>query len=175
MEDRADERATRRPEGFNARMGDFGRLVILQHVVEVVEILYDFPLMIIILQLPRTYSLIVLIQRAPIIWICMFNGSESPDALQLWPSRLFLRLQGCSLLERPQIPTSWSRRRREASKAVDTKGFIASELSGLAKSFESTSQSGESDGWPHDWNGGLRGFCAIHDILARDMPKCYCH
>ncbi len=81
MKKGADERATRGPEGFDAGMGDFGRLVVLQHVVKVVEILYDFPLMIIILQLPRAYSLIVLIQRTPVVWICMFNGSEPPDAL----------------------------------------------------------------------------------------------
>lgn len=35
MEEGADERATRGSEGFNARMGDFWRLVVLQHVMEV--------------------------------------------------------------------------------------------------------------------------------------------
>jgi len=52
MEKGADERATWGPEGFDARMGDFGRSIVLQHVVEIVKILYNFPLMLIIFQLP---------------------------------------------------------------------------------------------------------------------------
>lgn len=51
MEDRTDERTRSWSERFDAGVSDFGRLVVLQCVVEVMKILYNLPLMLVILQL----------------------------------------------------------------------------------------------------------------------------
>lgn len=52
MEERAEKGARLGSEGVEAGMHDFGRVIIFQHIMEVMQTLYDSALMLIVSELP---------------------------------------------------------------------------------------------------------------------------
>jgi len=61
VEQGADQGARWGSEGLQTRMHNFGSVIVFQHVMEVVETLNDSTLMLIISELPRMYTFVVLI------------------------------------------------------------------------------------------------------------------
>ena len=86
MEKRADERARGRLEGLDRWMDYFRSIVVFQHVMKVLKTLHDHPLMVIIAQPSRMYAFVILVQRAPHIWIGVLDCSISSSSRQIWPS-----------------------------------------------------------------------------------------
>lgn len=62
MKERAEQRSRRRLERLNGGMYHFGGMVVFQHVVKVLETLDNSSLVVVVSELARMYSLIVLVK-----------------------------------------------------------------------------------------------------------------
>ena len=85
MKERAEQRSRRRLERPNGGMYHFGGMVVFQHVVKVLETLDNSSLVVVISELARMYSLIVLVQGSPHVRVRMLYSSQTPDGTQTWP------------------------------------------------------------------------------------------
>ena len=63
----------------------FGGMVVFQHVVKVLETLDNSSLVVVISELARMYSFIVLVQGSPHVRVRMLYSCQTPDGKQTWP------------------------------------------------------------------------------------------
>lgn len=85
MKERAEQRSRRRLERLNGGMYHFGGMVVFQHVVKVLETLDNSSLVVVVSELARMYSLIVLVQGSSHVRVRMLYSCQTPDGTQTWP------------------------------------------------------------------------------------------
>ncbi len=78
MEDGSEKGLSRRLQRLNAGVYDFGGLVIYEHVMKILETLYDSPLMVVVFELARAYPRVILVQWSPHIRIGVLNSRQAP-------------------------------------------------------------------------------------------------
>ena len=85
MEDGSEKGLSRRLQGFDAGVYDFGGLVIYEHVMKILETLYDSPLMLVVFELAGAYPRVILVQWSPHIRIGVLNSRQAPGGTQMRP------------------------------------------------------------------------------------------
>ena len=85
MEDGSKKGLSRRFQRLDAGAYDFGGLVIYEHVMKILETLYDPPLMLVVFELAGAYPRVVLIQGAPHVRIGVLDSRQAPGGTQARP------------------------------------------------------------------------------------------
>lgn len=85
MEDGSKKGLGMRFQRFNAGAYDFGGLVIYEHVMKILETLYDSALMLVVFELASAYPRVVLVQGSPHIQIGVLDSRQAPGGTQTRP------------------------------------------------------------------------------------------
>ena len=87
MEEGADKRLFGSFQRLDTGMGNLGGLVVLEHVVQVLQHVHDSSLVLVVPELARMHSLIVFLNRSPVVRIGMADCRQTPCSsccLPLW-------------------------------------------------------------------------------------------
>ena len=85
MEDGSKKGLGVRFQRLNIGAYDFGGLVIYEHVMKILETLYDSPLMVVVFELANAYPRVVFVQWSPHIRIGVLDSRQVPGGAQTRP------------------------------------------------------------------------------------------